>query len=415
MKFSTDYEYPIVAQDILNADFETLASGQTGFSVEGYVQKSGVVASDTYRCTDYISVEPGQLLRLTKCRSTGFGYAYFYTMDKEFLIKAAYPTTGSFIESIEAVVPDGAAYVRATCNIAQINVATVSRLTGRIAALVDDPAIGWLERLHADTGLALSGPFTNVRANAPIFTLVDDDTVDLDQVRDFRKICEDNKVPGTFAVITSLVTDSMREELLACERAGHQSVIHCHVQSGTNDYWDNADDYPAECEANLVLGLQEMKALGLTDYKHWVSPRGSHKDTLKRLARKWGLDCLVSITQNAFVGYDQADRYFIPRMELYPEDEGHGEGQTLAGIKAMVDRCVAGGGWLLVGTHVNTWHNADGQPDAHAGDTDDTRFRERYARIYEMLAYAADAGMRFVSLGEAFRIWEPVIKMYETF
>ena len=533
----------------------------------GYTADTG--SSPAYYCSAMISVTPGEHILLEKCMTSkgadGRNICFFYDSNGVYINGAVCPIGYATYDSLEIVVPTGAAYMRTMCRAANVTKAKIFRVEDRIAETPDSPGIEWLEKAHAAAARNLGDAFARARAgHGPIFTLIDDDTRDLNQVTDFQFICDDYPawrqavhgettnavVYGTSAAITkNLLKDlNVADTLLKGELDGHQTVFHCHEQNG-NTIWSGDDSHVAEATANTAQGIHEMEYFGFADWKHWVMPGGAHGATLQRLARRFGMDSMVSITQNDYMGYDGFwDRWCIPRMELYPDDTGHAAGNTLAGIKAMIDKAAANNGWLLVGIHVYQdadysdsyagtagWNNSDyatngnahaqvylrsastrwtmrGDIDAAGDFTGDTtlpyfvsymipvtagetlrlkncmtsqarklayfydasgnflsatsktsaydtqtsedvtvpsgaafvrvlirdtnvseaagvfalvssgdysselaRFRTRYARIYEMLRYADQKGMTFVTLSEGLSHWEPVFRLYETF
>lgn len=428
----------------LNGDYKTtlLYGGSGAWDVDGYLNYKGEpVSSDGRLCSGFIAVNGGDYLRFVKCTSNpNKMICCFYNSDEVFIGDCYAEGGGSTtFDSYDVLVPSNAAYVRAGIRATNSSVACIYTVSPSEGERTDTPEIILLKKFTADVKGKVGAPFVNLRAShAPLFTLIDDDTRNFNQVNDFYTICNDTGIKGTSSVITKYLAEreGVKTRLVSGEREGHQAVLHCYDQDACpNTHWQHPEDYPGYTEIitdNVVHGIQDMIENGFIHWNTWVTPGGTRNPLMYEIARTFGLKCTVSITQNDYLNYDDHwTRWGMPRMELYPNDEGHAEGNTLAGIKANIDKCVSDNGWLIVGIHVfqsadnnstlfygsNGWNNEDYDTNgnAHGTDSDLTRFRARFARIYEMINYAKTAGMKCVTLGEGLSYWEPILRFYETF
>ena len=408
-----------------------------GWSFSGFIMRSGYTeGSTTYKSSDYLAVSAGDYIELIKCTSTGDYYlCFFYDTNKNYVGGVKTNLRYATFATNYIVVPDGAVYMRVLIRSANIKAAKIYKITDRNVETPDSFGIKTLENYVAETGGRNAKPFANFKTtHKPLFTLIDDDTRNIHQVTDFYKVCDDNGIYGTSACITKFpIADAeLKNALLNSELRGHQTVFHCYDQY-SNSHWSDEATYRDEILENVGTGIHQMNDMGFSDWKHWVTPAGVTGELIQSLARRYGFSSITSITQNDYVGYDGYwGRWKIPRMELYPDDIGHSAGNTLEGIKAMIDKCVAQNGWLLVGVHLfqevnysssfegtKGWNNNDGQSNIYALDVqtaeDQARFEERFGRLYELIAYAKNAGMDGVTLGEGISYWDSVFRMYESF
>ena len=421
----------------------TLLYGGTGaWNVDGYLNYKGEPISSSGRlCSDYIAVNGGDYLRFVKCTSSpNKMICCFYNSDHIFIGDYYVGSGGSTtFDSVDVLVPSNAAYIRAGIRSTNSSIAYIYKVTINAMERSDTPEIKLLKDFTASVKGKAGAPFINLRTtHTPLFTLIDDDTRNYNQVNDFYTICNDTGIKGTSSVITKYLTEreGVKTRLAAGEREGHQAVLHCYDQDACpNTHWQHPEDYTGYTEIitdNVVQGIQDMISNGFIHWNTWVTPGGTRNPLMYEIARSFGLKCTVSINQNDYLDYDNHwTRWGMPRMELYPNDTDHAEGNTLAGIKANIDKCVSDNGWLIVGIHVfqsadnnstlfsgsNGWNNEDYSTNgnAHGTDSDLTRFRARFARIYEMINYAKTAGMKCVTLGEGLSYWEPIFRFYETF
>ena len=135
--------------------------------------------------------------------------------------------------------------------------------------------------------------------------------------------------------------------------------------------------------------------MGFINYKYFVAPFGSHDADIIALAQKWGMHCLVSIAQKA---YEPAvvlyNRWTIPRIGLNQHDADGSV--TLAELKAQMTACAAANGWILIGTHFDTWSASEG-----------------FERFHEVVEHAKALGFDIVTLGEGFERWRKYYDIHE--
>lgn len=150
-------------------------------------------------------------------------------------------------------------------------------------------------------------------------------------------------------------------------------------------------------EDNMIHAMQDFAARGFVNYDYWVTPYGAYSDDYTSIARRCGLQCIVSIGSLTPVTKDGArGRYNLPRLGLNKGDSG----TSLANVKAAIDLAVANNDWVIVGTHLGTdgWTQQDIE-----------------SVFYEFVEYAKTKGMSFVTLGEGLTEWMPVFNYYEMF
>lgn len=228
-------------------------------------------------------------------------------------------------------------------------------------------------------------PYTS---SVPQITIIDDDTVSVAHVTKFYTQCNLAGIKGTFATIPYYLENAsgLPELLKSYEEEGFQCVYHCYKQ--TNIYLPDTQyrDYAA-MEADFVKGLDKMGQYRFGNFKYFVAPYGSHDSAIQNLARKWGMQCLVSIAQNYYETQSVVnDRWFIPRIGLNQHDADGAV--TLAQLKEQMALCADAKGWVLIGTHFDTW-------DAEEG----------YSRFHEVVDYAESLGYTFTTLAEGFEKW----------
>ena len=229
-----------------------------------------------------------------------------------------------------------------------------------------------------------------------IITIIDDDTLNLNQIQTFHDCCVRNGIVGTYAVMTNpVVQGNTLNTLKEYEEQGFHMAYHCEIQE--EYYRMSADKRDLSLAMqNFVKGYQKMTEFGLSDWKFWISPYGSYDEDMQTLAKKWGMECLVSIGQNTYES-TKADisRFNISRVGFNQEDTGS---VSFSELKTIIDDASVNSGWVLVGTHMNTWDSSKG-----------------YDRFDELVTYAKSKGLKFMTLNEACRIREPIYRAYEMF
>ena len=107
------------------------------------------------------------------------------------------------------------------------------------------------------------------------------------------------------------------------------------------------------------------------------------------------MNCLVSSGCDEIVTTgDSRGRFNIARFSFNYDTTG----AILARAKELVDECVANNGWLLITTHFS-----------------DDGWDEDVSTFNEFVNYALSQGCKFKTLNEAFRIREPIYRLYEMF
>ena len=355
--------------------------------VFGYLYSDGytIGVSTDYKTSPYIPLVGGTTITVLNICKTKQGIIFFY--DSHHKLVSVVPGD-ELVENIAKAsydVPALASYCRYVV----------------IAKLVDKTSLyypnyeffgkGNLEVISAffrKSYDCISHLFSGV-ANKPIISIIDDDTIDVDDVNRFVQACESMDIKGTFAVLTEqlLRQEQLLDLLLECERRGYNSVIHSFSQ---NKAYEDGDLDLAM--SDLYRGLQDMQKMGFVDFRHWVSPYGVNNEVMQNLARKAGLDSLVSIGQMRVVGLSPSDtRYNIPRVGWEPT-------VPVSDIKNLINQCVETNGWLLLGTHIYQWSDMDIQE-----------------KFNDVVSYAKEKGCQFMTLGEAIRKRMPAYQFYETF
>lgn len=239
-------------------------------------------------------------------------------------------------------------------------------------------------------------------------TVIDDDTANVGQVKRFYEKCEAAGIKGTFACITAyvLADPELHELLLQYQNEGYQVTYHCHSQ--IDAYRADTRDFAAAQE-NFVTGLREMRELGFINYDYWVNPYGVKDEETQSLAKKWGMNCMVTVNQD-YENKESDNRFAIDRISLYTAAvEGSDAPQqdpadpawyqyNFEKLKTAVNNCAAENGWLLICTHMwdNTlWEDSD--------------------RLTEFVEYVKSVApnAQFKTLGEAFTEREPIYRFHE--
>lgn len=223
----------------------------------------------------------------------------------------------------------------------------------------------------------------------PMITFIDDDTTRLEYVKIFHDIFAAKGLTANYAVITQQLEKdpALLEALLQYEKEGFGMLYHCDYQSGNKTlYWQSgANRDMAQAEANFKAGLEKMEAFGFSNYKYWVSPYGVYDAAMQNLAKKYGMECLISYNKNSFIGEGgNCSRFNIPRYALSATGDNN-----LPHIMDAIDACVMENGWIIITTHVNEW---DGQYD------------EMSQKVSDLIQYALDNGMEIVTFEEGYEI-----------
>ena len=231
---------------------------------------------------------------------------------------------------------------------------------------------------------------------APIITFIDDDTTDLAAVQRFKNTCDELGIVGGFAVVTSNLDSQpeLAEALQEYEKEGFHMCLHCDVH---NRFYAPATRDYAQCRSDFVTGIRKMKKYQFADPMFWCIPYGSPDKEMEDMAKKWGMECLVASGCNSYETAEAKNgRFALRRCSLDPTDDG--ALTTLDRLKQLVRMAVAENGWLLITTHFTEDGWIDNQD-----------------RFKELVNYALEQGMQVKTLNEAYRIREPIYRLYEAF
>ena len=221
----------------------------------------------------------------------------------------------------------------------------------------------------------------------PIITIIDDDTLGYDSVKLFHDVCVQNGIIGTYATVTSIALSDERiiPLMQQYEQEGFHFAIHGKTQSPSYSPEFNAP----EAEKDFVEGMRQMQSANFLDWKFFIIPYGAYQPELQQMAKKWGCKCAVGIGQNAYINKSvKVNRFYLPRVGFNAQETGS---VTLEQLKALIDEAASNNGWVLVGTHIY---------DGWTEELLTTKFAE-------MVQYAKNAGLTFVTLNEGYRQFEP--------
>ena len=233
--------------------------------------------------------------------------------------------------------------------------------------------------------------------NAPMITFIDDDTVDLASVELYKNTCDELGIKGGFAVVTSNLDSQpeLAEALKEYEKEGFHMCLHCDIHD--RFYAPDTRDIE-QCESDIVAGIRKMKNYQFADPLFWCIPYGGADDITGALAKKWGMECLVASGCNSYETTEaKYGRFALRRCTFNPVDDDI-YATTLERLKQLVRMTVAENGWLLITTHFA-----------------ETEWQTNLNRFKEFVNYAISQGMQVKTLNEAYRIREPIYRLYETF
>ena len=253
-----------------------------------------------------------------------------------------------------------------------------------------------LSRMDGAFGNRLSRPEENTVHRQAQITFIDDDTTSLKLVKRYHDILASCGVPGNYAVMTRRLDmdPALAETLLSYEEEGFGMLFHVEWQKGdsTNYFLNDEHRDLKKAEKNVVRGLRKMQSYGFSDYHYWVSPYGVNDPDMQSLAKRHGLECLISTGNNAFVSPSgNCSRYNIPRYGFSPSSD------NTPYLKEAVDACLKDGGWMIVTTHVNSWGSSTA-PDE---------------RLADLIRYALDRGMDVVSFPEGYQTHKALFYLEE--
>lgn len=380
--------------DIGNYISSNIAYNPSELTAGGYIYIDGVSITEygSGYYTPYIEVLENQEIELANIWEASFMVAFFYDENKNYIGRIKSDTNNTVVTK-RITTPHNARYMRFNVYVSQRENVTV-KYTNKIKR--DYLPLNLVNGWYKQTNKRIGEVFKNA-ASFPIITFIDDDTPTVAAVQLYHDICVELGIKGGYAVITQQLDKQpeLTELLLQYEREGFHATTHCNAQ--TNIYQTGSTRNLSACEEDLVTALQKMQKYGFTDYKLWCSPYGVSDTDIQNLARKWGMECLVKSGCSTYETTEaKSGRFALQRISLQQQDtEG---GFNMAGIKNAIDEAVAVNGWVLITTHMS-----------EAGWADNLdRFRE-------VVNYAKNAGMKVKTLNEAWRIREPIYKLYETF
>ena len=264
--------------------------------------------------------------------------------------------------------------------------------------LADDIVDGWYSVLGDQMNHLLS------KATAKkICCIVDDDTADIASVQLLKAACDVNGIKATLSCLPFNFgkegNAALKDTLLSMEKEGFQTVIHAYSQP---EFWDDPKTYAADCESNLVWGMQEMEKAGFTDYKYWM-------------ARKWGMKCALAGGNT----YEPADntygRFAIRRLsfgnDYTVEENGVSvtkENSTLSfeSLKRYAREAATNNGWLVIMTHFSEWNKPNSEKGADGN----------YSKFSELINYLKnDLEYEFMTVGEAWSYRKAIYDVYDMF
>lgn len=375
----------------------------------GYIRADGVtkVSSSAYSCSDFIPVCPHQEIELRNFMSIEYKSFLCYDENKNFVCAVAADLTGALYTSKVFTIPYGVHYIRVHAQGGKESKLGIS-YTKQIRPDVEmtDLVRDWFDASHRK----IDKLFRSATAK-PIITFIDDDTTSVAGVKRFRDVCKELGIRGTYACLpTCLDNDESGElanTLLEYEREGFHVTLHSYTQNPLYTeifakIWQG-QTYTAEewevVEGDFVKGLQKLQEYGFTDFKFWVTPYGVSGGPFDELARKWGMHCGVSISNNDYEStIMKRGKYSLNRASFTPDDNT--SVPTMPELKEIIDRASQDNGWVMVGTHMcqEEWNN----------ETALNRFRD-------LVNYAKSKGFEVKTLNEAWRIREPIYRLYEMF
>ena len=371
----------------------------------GYLVDGKITAHTSFITSPFLPVTELSTILLENIHSPALTVATFYDEQKNYLsiIKV---NLNQYFASRTIQVPLGAKFMRCCTQ-----PTTFTKTPMKVSYIHYAPENKTQKLLAVVNGLCEQTNYELInlfkKSAQPMITFIDDDTVSLEHIARYKNYCDAVGIKGCFSVLTSQLdeVDGLAEKLLEYEQDGFQAIIHCNTQGdefkGVNASGQRTADNIALCEKNLVTGLQKMHKYGFTNYKYWCTPFGYSDPALQNMAKKWGINCLIS---SGNMDYNKPNasykRWHISRFTLLGPSDDTGN-TTLTRIKNAINQACLDGGWVLVTTHMYE----NGWADRTSG----------VARLKEILDYAKARGVTPTPIGEAFSIREPIYKFYETF
>lgn len=365
-----------------------------GEFTDGYLAGRSVLESTALYYSPYISVLDEQVITLKNAFVGGFTKAVFYDADKKYIgyVKS---DDNYYTATYEVRIPYGAHYMRFNVNKATDFSLVGVEYTQKIER--NYKQLNLTKRWYSDSYEKIDQLFKKA-TEKPICCIIDDDSPSADAMETFAVVMENNGVQGTIACLTAVMNShqDLKSKLLELERRGHQIVLHGYTQNEAYKTAVNIGDENYKiAEDDFVHGLHDLISAGFVNCKFWVTPYGVSQKCLQQLARKWGMECLITTAKKEFNRTDgKFSRYEIQRSGLNAADTG---ALSQAELIELADKCAAENGWLLVNTHITDGWNKD------------------FTRINEFILHCKENGFEFMTLGEAWRARKPIYDWYDTF
>lgn len=362
----------------------------------GYIRSDGttILESTEYQHSDYIEVLSNRMATISNLYSAGGSTVHFYDHRKNYLRSH---TTDDYTEyyNYYFLIPENVGYLRFNTKSSVSNVLIL--YDDKI--LHNQNMIDVFNNINTKTNGYINTLY-NHAMSYPAITIIDDDTRNPDTVAGMVNFCNEMGIKCSFAVLTDNVDshEGFSDYLLELERQGFTMLIHANTQGDCFLQDSNRDI--VECENNFVTGLQKMHKYGFTDYKFWCTPFGVEDDDMVKLARKWGMECLINAGYRGLINnYDVAPdaRYHIKRNSFsYASDE--------ESFKETILKCAREKGWVLICTHF-----------AKIMDLEETEREEILQALRNVIYYAIGKGCKFTTVNEEFRRRKAIYDMIDNF
>ena len=251
------------------------------------------------------------------------------------------------------------------------------------------------------TGGKIDEPFKHLKT-VKMVSFIDDDTSSVSDVRRYHNLFADHDAVGNYAIMTkNLEEDSnIQTALLDYEKEGFGMLYHCYYQRGDETrYWESGNEMYDETliRNNFYQGLRYIQSTPFRGWDYWVTPYGVNDSFIQSLAKESDMKCLFSmsgsVTDNSFVGLGgTVSRWNIPRTSISSTSNVN---RTSKIIEGLAQSC----GWLTFVTHANTWDD---------GTTMTTK-------VGNVIEECKSAGIKIVSVAEAYNTWKCVLEAHDMF
>lgn len=251
------------------------------------------------------------------------------------------------------------------------------------------------------TGGKIDEPFKHLKT-VKMVSFIDDDTSSLSDVRRYHNLFVDHGAVGNYAVMTKHLEDdsTIQAALLDYEKEGFGMLYHCYYQQGDETrYWESGNEMYDETliRNNFYQGLRYIQSTPFRGWDYWVTPYGVNDSFIQSLAKESDMKCLFtmsgSVYDNSFVGLGgTVSRWNIPRTSISATSNVT---RTSEIIEGLARSC----GWLTFVTHANKWDD---------GTTVTTK-------VGNVIEECKDAGIKIVSVAEAYNTWKCVLEARDMF